>query len=137
MPEELVCVPGQHRKLFVHRRDAGRLRCCTSAGRNGCQAHNFGTNLLFEFGDRGGCVNLDNLDRKICIGKVALQALAHFGLLLLIQGYAYVLEFHAAALRGGLVDVLLYLAAKLRAVAFVYSQLYSRAECYVITTLAG
>jgi len=39
---------------------------------------------------------------------------------LLVQGYAYVPEPHAAALRGGLVDVLLYLAAKLRAVAFVY-----------------
>jgi hypothetical protein len=38
---------------------------------------------------------------------------------LLVQGNAYILELYAA-LRGGLVDVFLYLAAKLRAVAFVY-----------------
>jgi len=45
-------------------------------------------------------------------------------LLLRIQGYGYILELNAPARRGGFVNVFLYLAAKLRAVAFVYSQLY-------------
>jgi len=66
-----------------------------------------------------------------------LQALAHFGLLFRFKGYRYVFELNAAARRGGFVNVLLYLAAKLRAVAFVYSQLYCCTECYEITAFAG
>jgi len=38
----------------------------------------------------------------------------------LVKSYCYVLELYSAALRGGFIYVLLYLAAKLRAVAFVY-----------------
>jgi len=75
---------------------------------------------LLQLCDRGGRVNFRDLDREICIVEVALQALAHLGLRLLVKSYCYILELHTAALGGGFVYVLLYLAAKLRAVAFVY-----------------
>jgi len=119
-PVNAVRAPHQHIELFLRCRETGCLHRTPRTGGGSGQAHDFRANLLLQLCDRGGCVYLCDLDREICIGKIALQSLAHFGLRLLVQSYCYILELHTAALGGGFVYVLLYLAAKLRAVAFIY-----------------